>query len=178
MRQWIIRYLVSISHSMKTSFFNFLQNFICKVFVTDDVLSSIGLPELMEFPNKINQLNFEQNQEAALNSRREKMLTMQISIIENSDLFVRAASSNEEMHLARFRFKNDDEDFVSDEKLHRELNDDYSPPCSQLIYEPDRQPAKQGILERRFPERIPKTPIMMQAPGVAEPLYLIDFFYT
>ena len=68
MRQWIIRFLVPISHSIKTSFFNFLQNFICKVFVTDDVLSSIGEPELMKFQNKINQLYFEQDQEAALNS--------------------------------------------------------------------------------------------------------------
>ena len=56
--------LVPISHSMKMSFFNFLQNFTCKVFVTDDVLSSIGAPELMEFQNKINQLYFEQDQEA------------------------------------------------------------------------------------------------------------------
>ena len=96
MRQWIIRFLVPISHSMKMSFFNFLQNFICKVFVTDDVLSSIGAPELMEFQNRINQLYFKQDQEAALNSVRDKMLTMRISIIEHSDLFVGAAPSNEE----------------------------------------------------------------------------------
>ena len=96
MRHWIIRFFVPISHSMKMSFFNFLQNFICKVFVTDDVLSSIGAFELMEFKNKINQLYFEQDQEAALNSVRDKMLTMRISIIEHSDLFVGAAPSNEE----------------------------------------------------------------------------------
>ena len=71
MRQWIIRFLVPISHSMKISFLNFLQNFICKVFVTDDVLSFIGAPELMEFQNKINQLYFEHDQKAALNSVRE-----------------------------------------------------------------------------------------------------------
>ena len=52
------------------------------------------------------------------------MLTMGISIIENSDLFIGAALSNEEMHLARFRFKENDEDFVSDEELHRKLIDD------------------------------------------------------
>ena len=50
----------------------------------------------------------------------------------NTDLFIEAALSNEEMHLAKFRFKKDDEDFVSDEELQRELGDDYSPPCSQL----------------------------------------------
>ena len=77
------------------TFFNFLLNIICKVFVTDDVLSFIGAPELVEFQNKINQLYFEQNQEAALNSVRDKMLTMGISIIEHSDLFVGAALSNE-----------------------------------------------------------------------------------
>ena len=68
MRQWIIRFLVIISYSIKMSFFNFLQNFICKVFFTDDVLSSIGAPELMEIQNKINKLNLEQDHEAALNS--------------------------------------------------------------------------------------------------------------
>ena len=46
------------------------------------------------------------------------MLTMGISIIEHSDLFVGAAPSNEEKHLARFYFKEDDEDFVSHEELH------------------------------------------------------------
>ena len=64
------------------------------------------------------------------------------------------------------------------EELHRELGDDYISPCSQLIYEADRQVAKKRILERRFPERIPKTAILMQAPGVAETLNLIDYFIT
>ena len=40
--------------------FQFSLSFICKVFVTDYVLRSIGEPELMEFTNKINQLYFEQ----------------------------------------------------------------------------------------------------------------------
>ena len=135
---------------MKISFFNFLQNFICKVFITDDVLSSIGAPELMEFQNKINQLYFEQDQEAALNSVRAKMHTMEIFIIEHSDLCVGAAPSNEEKHLARFRFKENDEDFASHEELHRELGYDNISPCSQLTYNTDRQVAKQRILECRF----------------------------
>ena len=160
---------------MKMSFFNFLQNFICKVFVTDDVLSSIGAPELMEFQNKINQLYFEQDKEAALNSVRDKMLTMGISIIEHRDLFVITAPSNEERDLAKFRFKEDDENFVSHEKLHQELGDDYISPCSQLTYEADRQAAKQRILHCGW---ISKTPILMQAPGVAETLNLIDYFIT
>ena len=129
----------------------------------------------MEFQNKIKHLYFKQNQEAALNSVREKMLTIGISIIENSDQFVGAASSNEEMHFARFRFNEDDEDFVSEKKLQLKLSDDYSLHCSQLTYEADRQAAKQRIIERRFPEQILKTPIMMLTPGVAEILNLIDF---
>ena len=104
------------------------------------------------------------------------MLTMGISIIEHSDLFVGATPSNEEKHLARFRFKEDDEDFVSNEELHRELDDDYISPCSELTYKADRQAAKQRILERRFPERIPITPIMMQAQCVAKSVNLIDFY--
>ena len=176
MRQGIIRFLVPISYSMKISFCNFLQNFIFKVFVTDDGLSSINAPELMEFQYKINQLYFKQDQEAALNSVRDKILTMGISIIEHSDLFVGAARFNEERHLARFRLNEDDEDFVSHEELHRELGDDYISPCSQLNYEADRQAAKQRILERRVPERIPKTPIIIQAPGVAETVNPIDFY--
>ena len=79
------------------------------------------------------------------------------------------------MHLAVFRFKEDDKDFVSDEKLHLELGDDYISPCSQLTYEADRQATELRILERRFPERIPKTPIIMQGPGVAETVNIIDF---
>ena len=65
------------------------------------------------------------------------MLTMGISIIEHSDLFVGAAPSIEERHLARVRFK-EDEDFVSHRKLHRELGDDYISPWSQLTYEADK----------------------------------------
>ena len=65
---------------------------------------------------------------------------------------------------------------MSYEKLHRELGDDYISPCSQLTYEADRQAAKQRILERLFPERIQKTPNMMQNQGVAEILNLIDYF--
>ena len=80
------------------------------------------------------------------------------------------------MHLARFRFKEDDEDFVSHEELHRELGDDYISLCSQISYEADRQATKQRILERRFPERIPKTPIMLQTPGVSGTFNLIDVF--
>ena len=162
-RQWIIRFLV-FTYSMRTSFLNVFQNFIRKVLVTDDVLSSFGALELIEFQNKINQLYFYQYQEAALDRRREVMLTLGDSIIKHSDFYVGAAPSNKEMHLARFCFKENDENFVSEEVLQQELGDNYILPCSQLSYDTDRQAAKQRILERRFPERNNKTSIKMQAP--------------
>ena len=76
-----------------------------------------------------------------------------------------------------FRFKEDDEDFVSHKELLRGLGDDYISPCSLLTYEADRKAAKQRILERRFPERIQMTPIMMQTKGVAKTLKLLIFLY-
>ena len=102
---------------------------------------------------------------------------MKITIIEHSDFFVGTALFNKKMHLARFCFKKNDEVFVSDDELHRELGDDYISPCSQLTYEADRQAVKQRIFERRHPERILTTLIIKLAPGVAETLNL-NFFYT
>ena len=81
------------------------------------------------------------------------MLTLGISIIEHNDLFV-YANCNDEYQLSRFQFMEEDEKFVGSEELVRELGDNYIQPCSQLIYEADRQAAKQRILKRRFPERI------------------------
>ena len=76
---------------------------------------------------------------------------MGIFISENSDLFVGAVPSNEEMHHARFCFKEDDENFVSDEELHREIGIDYSPPCSQLTYEVTDKQQSSGYLSVGFP---------------------------
>ena len=53
MRSWIIRLLVPTFHSISISFLNFLQRCVRNVFVTDNVLLSIGAPELIEFKNKI-----------------------------------------------------------------------------------------------------------------------------
>ena len=100
---------------------------------------------------------------------------MGIFLLEHSDLFVGAAPYNKEMHRFKSHFKEDDEDFVSNEELHREVNDDFILLCFQFTYEADWQAAKQLILERRFFERIPKTPIMIQVPDVAETLNLIFF---
>ena len=97
---------------MRISFLNFLQRFVRNVFVTDDVLLFIGAPELIEFKNKIDQLDYHQYQEAALDCLREEMLTLGISIIEHNDLFV-GANCNDEYHFSRFQFKEEDAEFVS-----------------------------------------------------------------
>ena len=86
MRSWIIRLLVPTFHSMCISFLNFLQHFVQNVFVTDDVLLSISAHELIEFKNKIDQIDYHQDQKAALDRLREEMLTLGISIIEHNDL--------------------------------------------------------------------------------------------
>ena len=59
--QWCIRFLVPITETFHVSFHNFLDRFIRKVLISDSVLSSIGAIELMEFKNKISQIDFQQN---------------------------------------------------------------------------------------------------------------------
>ena len=147
MRSWIIRLLVPTVLSMRISFSNFLQRFVRNVFVSDDVLLSSGAPELIEFTNKIDKLDYNQDQKAALDRLRKEMLILGISIIEHNDLFVNA-NSNDEYHLSRFQFKEEDAEFVSSEELALELSDNYTSPCSQLTYKTDRHAAKQRILKR------------------------------
>ena len=106
------------------------------------------------------------------------MLVMGILIILHSHLFVGARPSNEEKHLAKFCYKEDDENFVSHEKLHLKLGDNNISPCFKLIYKVYRQAAKKRILERLFPKEIFKTPILMQVPGVADTLNIIYYFIT
>ena len=53
-----------------------------------------------------------------------------------------------------FNLKKENAEFVSSEKLARELGDNSTPPCSHLTYETDRQAVKQRILKRRFPEQV------------------------
>ena len=81
----------------------------------------------------INQLWLHQNQEAALDHFREEMLTLGVVIIEHSILYFGAAPSNNKMNLAKFRFKEDDEDFVCNEESDRELCNNNIPPCSNSL---------------------------------------------
>ena len=76
------------------------------------------------------------------------MILKGITVIEHDDLFF-SATSNNEPYLKVFRFKQNDQDFISNDELCQELGPNYIPPCSQLTYEADIRIAKERILERR-----------------------------
>ena len=133
--QWCIRFLVPITETSQVSFDNFLNKFIRKVLITYSVLSSIGAFELMEFKNKISQIDFQQKQ-TSLDILKNYMFSKRITIIEQDDFYFNAGSNNES-HLHVFRFKLNDEEFVSDKEVSRELGPNYISPCSELSFEAD-----------------------------------------
>ena len=155
--QWCIRFLEPITETSHVSFYNFLDRFIWKVLITDFVLSLIGALELMEFKNKISQINFHQKQ-TSLDILKDYMFSKRITIIEHDDFYFNAGSNNEP-HIYVFRFKQDDEEFVSDKEVSRELGPNYISPCSQLTLEADIRNAKQRILERRKNNLIDRTTV-------------------
>ena len=85
---WCIRFLVHISEACSTSFHDFLEKFIRRVFITDPVLSSIGAFELMVFQNRIDQLNFPDRQHTALDMFKDFMILKSITVIEHDDIFL------------------------------------------------------------------------------------------
>ena len=100
------------------SFHDFLEKFIRKVLITDSVLSSIGAFELMVFQNRINQLDFpQQQQQTDLNIFRDYMISKSIAVIEHNDLFYGDLIFNDEPDFAMFRYKSENEKFVSHEEL-------------------------------------------------------------
>ena len=84
---WCIRFLVPISEACSTSFHDFLEKFIRRVHITDPVLSSIGAFELMAFQNKIDQLDFFDQQQPALDMLKDFMILKSITVIKHDDLF-------------------------------------------------------------------------------------------
>ena len=64
----------------------FFDRFIRKVLITDSVLSSIGAFELIEFNNKISQIDFQQKQ-TSLYILKDYMFSKGITILEHDDLF-------------------------------------------------------------------------------------------
>ena len=114
---WCIRFLVPIIEAFSMSFHDFLEKFIRKVLITDSVLSSIGAFELMVFQNRIDQLDFPKPKQTDLNILRDYMISKSIAVIEHNDLFYGDLIFNDEPDLAMFRYKNENEKFVSHEEL-------------------------------------------------------------
>ena len=153
--QWCRRFLVPITEGSHVFFQNFLKRFIQKVLITYFVLSSIGAFEVMEFKSKINQINFQQ-QKTSLHILKDYMFSQGIAILEHDD-FVGKASCNNEPHLHVFRFKQDDKEFVIDEKVSRKLGPNYISPCSELTFEADIRNDIERSLERRIHNVIDRT---------------------
>ena len=59
---WCIRFLVPTMETFRKSFHDFLKKFIWRVLITDSVVSVIGAFELIEFQNKLEQLDFPKQQ--------------------------------------------------------------------------------------------------------------------
>ena len=58
-----------------------------------------------------------------------------------------------------FRFKQDDDKFVRDEEVSRELGPNYISPCSKLTFEANIRNSKERILERRKTNVINRTTV-------------------
>ena len=113
-----IRFLVPTIEAFRKSFHDFLMKFIWRVLITDFVLSSIGAFELMEFQNKLEQLDFPKQQQTPLNILRDYMISKNIALIEHDDFFIGDAIFNDDPALATFRYKNTNDKFMSHEELH------------------------------------------------------------
>ena len=84
---WCIRFLVPISDACSTSFHDFSEKFIRRVLITDPVLSFIGAFELMMFQNRIDQLDFLDQQHTALDMLKDFMILKSITVIKHDDFF-------------------------------------------------------------------------------------------
>ena len=114
---WCIRFLVPIIEAFNMSFHDFLEKFIRRVLITDFVLSFISAFKLMVFQNRIDQLDFSEQEQTNLNILRDYMISKSIAVIEHNDLFYGDLIFNDDPDLAMFRYKNENEKFVSHEEL-------------------------------------------------------------
>ena len=109
---WCLRLLVPIRYSSSQAFILFVQSFIRTVFITVDVLYSIGALELMKFQNKIEDYDLCQEAKSTLDNLRTRMLLMGITIIKLEDLFFGGATFYDEQKLVMFRYKEEDEEYI------------------------------------------------------------------
>ena len=109
--QWCIRFLVPITEASHVSFHNFQNRLIRKILITESVLSSLEAFELIKFKNNISQIEFQQNQTSLVILKKITCFQKE-SQSWNMMIFFNAGSNNEP-HLHVFRFKQDEEEFVS-----------------------------------------------------------------
>ena len=107
---WCIRFLVPTIEAFRKLFHELLEKFICRVLITDSVLKSINAFELMEFQNRIDQLDFPKQQQTALHILKDYMISKSITVIEHDDLLIGDVILNIEPDLAMLRYKNVNED--------------------------------------------------------------------
>lgn len=69
----------------------------------------------MVFQNRIDELDFPQQQQITLNILKEYIISKSITIIEQEDLFFDGATSHDKLELAMFRYKDEYEKFASHE---------------------------------------------------------------
>ena len=115
---WCVRFLVITTLS---GFHYFLDECITTILISD------SLNSVQEDKNTRFKFTFILKPKHAFDLLRENMLANGITILEHDDLCF-SATSNNEPHLHVFRFKQDDE-FVSDEKVSRELGPNYISLC-------------------------------------------------
>ena len=127
---WCIRFLVPISAACSTSFHDFLEKFIRRVLITDPVLGSIGAFELMVFQNRIDQLDFPDQQHTALDMLKDFMILKCITVIKHDDLIFGEAIFKNEPDLAMFRYKTEDKKIVN----HENLDHDIKLPVSKRVF--------------------------------------------
>ena len=75
----------------------------------------------MVFQNRIDQLDFPDQQHTALNMLQDFMILKSITVIEHDDLFFGEAILNDEPDLAMFRYKKEDKKIVSHENLDHDI---------------------------------------------------------
>ena len=81
-----------------------MEKFITRILITDTVLSSIGAFKLIVFQNRIDQLDFPDEQYTALDMLKDFMILKSITVIEHDDLLFGEAILNDEPDLAMFRY--------------------------------------------------------------------------
>ena len=75
----------------------------------------------MVFQNRIDQLDFPDQQHTALDMLKNFMILKSITVIEHDDLFFGEAIFNDEPDLALFRYKKEEKKIVNHENLDHDI---------------------------------------------------------